>query len=90
LGSQNERAKKSGLGFKDPNKIMKIKCFYCDRLGHDESVCYVKKKLTRKNKINLSLERSHLNRSEVHKRLRRLRRHVSTVINLIIQVRMLL
>jgi len=74
LGSQNESAKKSGLGFKDPSKIiesfvpkkavMKIKCSFCDRLGHNESVCYVKKKLIRQNKINLSSERSHLNKSE--------------------------
>ena len=74
LGSQNESTKKSGLGFKDPSKIiesfvpkkveMKIKCSFCDRLGHNESVCYVKKKLIRNNKINLSSERSHLNRSE--------------------------
>jgi len=42
---------------------MKIKCSFCDRLGHNESVCYVKKKLIRNNKINLSSERSHLNRS---------------------------
>jgi len=74
LGSQNESAKKFGLGFKDPSKIiesfvpkkavMKIKCSFCDRLGHNELVCYVKKKFIRQNKINLSSERSHLNRSE--------------------------
>jgi len=42
LGSQSESGKKSGLGFKDPSKIiesfvpkkaeMKMKCSYCDRL----------------------------------------------------------
>ena len=50
LGSQNESTKKSGLGFKDPSKIiesfvpkkaeMKIKCSFCDRLGHNES-CFM-------------------------------------------------
>jgi len=43
---------------------MKIKYSFCDRLGHNESVCYVKKKLIRQNKINLSSERSHLNISK--------------------------
>jgi len=43
---------------------MKINCCFCDRLGQNESVCYVKKKLIRRNKINLSSERCHLNRSE--------------------------
>jgi len=43
LGTQRESAQKSGLGFKDPNKIiesivpkkaeMKLKCSYSDRLG---------------------------------------------------------
>ena len=74
LGSQRESAKKSCLGFKDPSKIvdsfvpkkaeMKIKCSYCDRLGHNESACFLKKKLIRKNKINRSSERSHHIRSE--------------------------
>ena len=74
LGSQNESAKKSGLGFKDPSKIiesfvpkkpiMRMKCSFCDRLGHNESVCYVKKKLIRQSNFKLSSERSHLNRSE--------------------------
>jgi len=74
LGSQSKSAKKNCLGFKDPSKIignfvpkkaeMKIKCLYCDRFGHHESTCYVKKKLIRKNKINLSSECSHLHRSE--------------------------
>jgi len=73
LGSQNESARKSGLGFKDPSKIIesfvpkakiKTKCRFCDRYGHDESVCHIKQKLIRNNKINLSSERSHLNRSE--------------------------
>ena len=36
---------------------MKIKCLYCNRLGHHESACYVKKKLIRKNKINLSSQK---------------------------------
>ena len=72
LGSQNESAKKYGLGFKDPSKIiesfvpkkgvMKMKCSFCDRLGHNESVCYVKKKLIKQSKINHSSEHSHLNR----------------------------
>ena len=70
LGSQRESAKKSGLGFKDPSKIIEsfvpnkavIKCSFCDRLGHNESVYHVKKKLIKQNKINLSSERSHLNR----------------------------
>ena len=47
LGSQKESAKESGLGFKDPSKIV-------DRLGHNESTCFLMKKLIRKNKINLS------------------------------------
>jgi hypothetical protein len=73
LGSQNESSKKSGLGFKDPHKIIenfvpkakpRTKCYFCDRYGHDETVCHVKKKLIKQNKINLSSERSHLNRSE--------------------------
>ena len=75
LGSQSKSAEKSGLGFKDPNKNliksfvpqkteMKLKCSYCDRLGHNDSVCYHKKNFIKKNKINLSSERSHLNRSE--------------------------
>lgn len=73
LGSQNESAKKSGLGFKDPHKIIesfvpktkpRTKCYFCDRYGHDEKICHVKKKLIKENKINLSSERSHLNRSE--------------------------
>jgi hypothetical protein len=73
LGSQNESSKKSGLGFKDPHKIIenfvpkakpRTKCYFCDRYGHNETVCHVKKKLIKQNKINLSSERSHLNRSE--------------------------
>jgi len=74
LRSKRDSAKKSGLGFKDPSKIVesfvpkkskrKTKCSYCDRLGHNESACFLKKKLIRKNKINLSSERSHLIRSE--------------------------
>jgi hypothetical protein len=75
LGSQSKSDEKSGLGFKDPNKNliksfvpqkaeMKLKCSYCDKLGHDVSVCFHKKNFIRKNKINLSSERSHLNRSE--------------------------
>jgi len=73
MGTQRESIQKSGLGFKDPNKIienivpqkakMKLKCSYCDRLGHDVSVCYHKKNFIRKKNINLSLERSHLKRS---------------------------
>ena len=43
---------------------MKLKCSYCDRLGHDVSVCYHKKNFIRKNKINLSSKRSHLKRPE--------------------------
>jgi len=52
LGTQRESAKKVGLGLIDPNKIiesfvpqlaqMKLKCSYCDRSGHAESVCYHK------------------------------------------------
>jgi len=58
LGSQKESVEKSGLGFKDPSKLvdnfvskkaeMKLKCSYCDRLGHNESACFLKKKLIRK------------------------------------------
>jgi len=58
LGTQRENIQKSGLGFKDPNKIienfvplkaeMKLKCSYCDKLGHDVSVCYHKKNFIRK------------------------------------------
>jgi len=73
LGSQSKSAEKSCLGFKDPNKNliksfvpqkveMKLKCSYCDRLGHDDSLCYHKTNFIRKNKINLSSERSHLSR----------------------------
>jgi len=43
---------------------MKLKCSYCDRLGHNESSCFLKKKLIRKNKINLSSERFNHIRSE--------------------------
>jgi len=43
---------------------MKLKCSYCDTLGYDVSVCYHQKNFIRKNKINLSSERSHLKRSE--------------------------
>ena len=70
---------------------MKIKCSFCDRLGHNESVCYVKKKLIRK-KIRLILVQNVLISidQKVHKRLRKLRSHVSTVTNLIIKDRMLL
>jgi len=74
LGAQGESAKKSSLGFKDPNKIienfvpqnaeMKSKCSCYDKLGHSESTCFLKKKFIRKNKINLGSKRSHLNRSE--------------------------
>jgi len=58
LRSQRESAKKYGLGFKDPSKIvesfvpkkaeMKIKCSYCEKLGHNESACFLKKKIIRK------------------------------------------
>ena len=75
MGSQRKSDEKSGLGFKDPNKNliksfvpqkdeMKLKCSYCDRLGHNDFVCYHKKNFIRKNKINLSSERFHLNISE--------------------------
>jgi len=43
---------------------MKIKCSFCDSLGHNESVCYIKKKLIKQSKINLSSEHFYLNRSE--------------------------
>ena len=76
LGSQGGSAEKSGFGVKDPNKIidsfvpqkaeakLKLKCSYCDRLRHIDSLCFHKKKFIKKNKINLSSKRSHLNRSE--------------------------
>jgi len=47
---------------------IKTKCYFCDRYGHDESICNIKKKLIKNNKINLSSERSHLNRSESSQR----------------------
>ncbi|RHN44924.1 putative transcription factor interactor and regulator CCHC(Zn) family [Medicago truncatula] len=43
---------------------MRIKCYFCDKYGHDESICHVKKKFIKQNNLNLSSERSHLNRSE--------------------------
>lgn len=73
VGSQNKSTKKSGLGFKDSSKIIesfvpkakiRIKCCFCDKYGHNESVCHVKKKFIKQNNLNLSSERSHLNRSE--------------------------
>lgn len=73
VGSQNKSTKKSGLGFKDPSKIIgsfvpkakiRVKCCFCDKYGHNESVCHVKKKFIKQNNLNLSSERSHLNRSE--------------------------
>jgi len=85
LGSQKESAKKSSLGFKDPSKIIEsfvskkevIKCSFCDRFGHNESVCHVKKKLIKQNKINLSLKRSHLNRSESSQKAEKAKRTCS-------------
>ena len=66
-----------------------MKCSYCNKPRHFDSACFHKKNFVRKNKINLSSERSHLNRSEIHKRLRRLRRYVPTATNLIIQDKIL-
>ena len=68
---------------------MKIKCSFCDRLRHNESVCYVKKQLIR-NKINLSSERSHLNRSESSQKAEKAKKTCFYCTNLIIKDRMLL
>jgi len=43
---------------------MKIKCSYCNKLGHLDSACYLKKRFVRNNKINFISEHSHLNKSE--------------------------